>query len=117
MAMKIISQATKTFALNGKEVECVVTRREGKVRRRDGWRQCVSTEGHCSLYENCYWFPENTDGNETAAFSCDGWEPREPEFADVDAVVTAMVREMKGWGEAGEADQEIERITKGVQNV
>lgn len=117
MAMKIISQVTKTFTLNGKEIQCVATRRQGKVRRRAGWVECVSTSGTCNLYENCEWFADNTDGLQTAAFSCDGWEPASPEFSAVDSVVTAMIREMKGWGEPGEADKEIASVTaKEVQN-
>ena len=112
MAMKVIEQVTKTFTLNGKEIKCVATCRAGKVRRRDGWKECVSTCGNCNLYENCEWFADNTDGMKTAAFSCDGWEPNSPEFSAVDAVITAMIREIKGWAEAGEVDAELERIAK-----
>ena len=62
MAMKIVSQQTKKFTINGKEVECVVTRREGKVRRRDGWRQCVSTEGdHCNFLHIYVFSKEHKD--------------------------------------------------------
>ena len=103
---------TKTFSLNGKTFNCEAKVISGKRRYHGGWKAFRSTIGHCDALADCEWFADNTDGNKTASFSCIGWEPNAEGFGAVDAVVTAMIRELKGWAEPNEVENELARIAK-----
>lgn len=112
MAMKAIKSITRTATINGEELTFTATQYKGKRHFRDGWRECVSTSGRCSKFNECEWFPENTDGLKTASFSCEGWEPESKGFSKIDNIVTSMVRVLKGWAEESEIDEEIKKAEK-----
>lgn len=112
MAMKAIKSITRTATINGEELTFTATQYKGKRHFRDGWRECVSTSGHCSKFPDCEWFPENTDGLKTASFACEGNEPRTKGFSKIDKIVTSMLRVLKGWADESEIDKEIKKAEK-----
>lgn len=80
MAMKAIKSITRTATINGEELTFTATQYKGKRHFRDGWRECVSTSGRCSKFNECEWFPENTDGFNLVKLDCDEYE-----FRDLDS--------------------------------
>ena len=109
MAMKAIKSITRTATINGEELTFTATQYKGKRHFSYGWRECVLICGNCSKFKECEWYPENTDGFNTASFSCEGWEPNTKGFSKIDNIVTSMVRVLKGWAEETEIDKQIKR--------
>jgi hypothetical protein len=112
MAWKLLKSITRTITLNGEELTLMATQYSGKRRLRGGWKNVISTTGKCSKFPDCEWFPENTDGLETASFSCEGFEPETKGFAIIDEIVTSMVRVLKGWADESEIDKVIKKRVK-----
>jgi hypothetical protein len=112
MAMKEINSIIRTATINGEELTFTAKQFKGKRRIRGAWKECVATCGRCSKFKECEWFPENTDGLQTASFSCEGWEPEDKAFSKIDGIVTSMVRVLKGWAEESEIDEEIKKAEK-----
>lgn len=112
MAWKLLKSITRTINLNGEELTLMATQYSGKRRLRGGWKNVISTTGKCSKFPDCEWFPENTDGLETASFSCEGFEPETKGFDVIDEIVTSMVRVLKGWADESEIDEIIKKRVK-----